>query len=708
MKKKGQITLFIILGILILFAVFAFFYIRSIIIKRAVIEEIPVIVRIPIEFEPIRLFTQECLEKVGTEGLKILGEQGGYIYFEEFGISASSENPTEADALEFAPGSGLYVPYWWYLKAPNDCGGNCLFSSIRPPLYRTIPGDSSIEAQLDRYIETEIKACLNDYNAFKLQGYDITPVGEMKSTTRITSSDVALQLNYPLKVELAEKTFTVSDFYATVPVNLRKIYQFATDITNAQIEYKYLEKQMLDLLNAFTGLDKNRLPPMYVSTFGTEPSLTWLRSTVKERIQEILMIYVPAFQVYNTLNFRNRYVADPVKTAIYQASNLPINLSRESQPYADLAATFSYLGWWPIYFDVNSRGEIIKGQQAINDLAEFFSLGLTRYNTVYDLSYPVVIEIQDPAALKEQGYIFRFALESNFRNNAPIDERFQGLEGVIMFQSSLFCNENQKNSGNVTIKIIDAATNEPIPGVDISFKCGEEGCPIGVTDDDGTLISKFPLCFGGLLILRHPDYFTPTLYLSTDYGEEIELPTIKLNHFIDKEANVLKYMFSRQNNDLIINALALDAADEALIRLTRINDFVGEREHTAAARLFGNQTNATLKLIPGTYEVDIDLFYHEPVIIPEEEREAGFWPFVEEYTMPEIEINDSYVKGGAVLNNETGYLIIPSDKLYEYNTLTFFVVSTEIPERVEEIHDPELTDKLSARFRARLEPKYVS
>lgn len=703
MEKRGQITLFIIIGVIILFSVFTFFYLRSRVIEREVAEELPAVEKVPLEFEPIRLFTQNCLQKIGTEAVKILGEQGGYIDPESFGANIIPQNPTESDALEFAPGSELYVPYWWYLKAPNKCKGNCLFSSMRPSLHRAAPGDSSIESQIDAYIEQEIQSCLNDYAAFEIQGFEITPVGELKSRTRVTASDIALSITYPLKTKLGESSYTIENFYATVPVDLEKIYNLATDITDAQIEHHFLEKQMLDLLNAFTGLDANKLPPMSATVYTTEKSLMWPEAAVRERLQEILMIYVPAFQVYNTLNFAERYMPDPLQAAIYQAAELPIKLSRESQPYSDLAATFSYLAWWPVYFDVNSKGGIIKGEQAVNDLAELFSVGIVRYHTVYDLSYPVVIEIKDPAALNNQGYIFRFALESNFRNNEPIDERFQGLEGVIMFESSLLCNENQKNSGGIKIKTIDAVTDEPVPGVSVGFQCGEEGCPMGETGENGMLVSKFPLCLGGLLVLRHPGYFAPTLYLSTNYNESIDLPAVELYPFIDKEISVRKFNLAG-----FAGPVDLEPADEAIVSLTRVPDFEGDQKHIAIARVFGNQSNSSrLRLIPGKYEVEINLFYHQPVVIPEEEREAGFWPFQEEYTIPEVRINDSYLRGGITFSQKTGYFVLPEDKLYANNTLAFNIVYASLPAKVEELYDPSLSVKFTAEQLAMLNPVYT-
>lgn len=704
LQKRGQITLFIIIGVVILLAVFGFLYIRGYFVERAVTEEIPTVTRIPLEFEPIRLYTQDCLKSIATEGVKILGEQGGYLYFDEFGINRGSSQPTEADAFEFAPESGLYVPYWWYLKAPNNCGGNCLFNSLRPPLHRMAANDRSVEGQLDTYIEKEILACIDNYNSFKLQGYSITPVGEIKSISRVTAYGISLYLEYPLNVGLGDKSAKITDYSSTINLNLNRMYELATYITNMQIKYKFLEKQMLDLITAYSGLDSNLLPPMADSTFSTSPSIIWIKTNVKQRIEEILMTYVSALQIYDTANFRKRYVSDRMQSLIYEAAELPIaNVSREPKPFSDLSVTFDYLGWWPIYFNVNSQGEIIKGTSVINDLAEFFSLGGTRYKTVYDLSYPVSVEIRDPNAFNGAGYIFRFGLESNFRNNAPINEKFQGFEGATIFQPSLFCDYNQRSSGNISIKTVDAITGKPIPDVTIGFKCGEESCAMGVTNANGSLVTKFPLCFGGLLIMRHIDYFAPTNYFNTDYNISAELPTFRLYPFIEKKIRLSEF------NTLPGTSTSIDKNERAIIRITRVKNLDGDPEHLTAADISGNSTEEhTLKLVPGSYEVAIDLLYMAAFTIPKDERKAGNWPFQKEYTIPAVTFDKGYMKGGVLFNNNTGYFVIKPEDLYGNNILNLFVYSSPLPTKIEKIYKVDTTTSVSTHFRNLLEPKFIS
>ena len=112
-SKKGQITVFIIIGILILFAFAGFLYLtKTVITEEFVAEGEPVISAVPQEFQAIQAYTENCLNQVGERGLLILGQQGGYIYPDVLG-EFSSTDPTDSDGINLDP---LKVPYFHFNK----------------------------------------------------------------------------------------------------------------------------------------------------------------------------------------------------------------------------------------------------------------------------------------------------------------------------------------------------------------------------------------------------------------------------------------------------------------------------------------------------------------------------------------------------------------------------------------------------------------
>ena len=166
-SKKAQITIFIIIGIILLFSSALVFYIKNKVSgvepTATIIEKSP-----PADLEGMKDYVESCIYLTAKEGIKKLGSSGGYITPSEFGITKGSE-PTEGNGLELFPNSGYVVPYWHYLKSSNDCTGTCNFASEMPPLKGDNP--RAIESQVSRYIEQNLKYCVNDFfqNGLKIR-----------------------------------------------------------------------------------------------------------------------------------------------------------------------------------------------------------------------------------------------------------------------------------------------------------------------------------------------------------------------------------------------------------------------------------------------------------------------------------------------------------------------------------------------------------
>ncbi len=91
--RKGQITLFVIIGILIIVVVALIFFLR----KPSTGEEAEAQVKVDLELIPIQSFVTNCLYYVGKEGVIRLGAHGGFIQPDQFGIFANPVMPTESN-----------------------------------------------------------------------------------------------------------------------------------------------------------------------------------------------------------------------------------------------------------------------------------------------------------------------------------------------------------------------------------------------------------------------------------------------------------------------------------------------------------------------------------------------------------------------------------------------------------------------------------
>jgi len=204
-----------------------------------------------------------------------------------------------------------------------------------------------------------------------------------------------------------------------------------------------------------------------------------------------------------------------IKQGVYESSVIPLTGA------SGLDVSFTYLPDWEMFLDINSESDTIQPQSS-TVFFDWISFGMQRFKTVYDVSYPVFITLNDPQSLNGRGYALNFALEANVRNNAfPEPGPMLDLEST--FEANLLCDLDKRNSGVLRIIVRDAYTKSTIPNASLTFTVGDKSCPIGMTDPDGVLAQKFPVAIGGVVTFFHPDYLISTAILDTKLDEDGEL-----------------------------------------------------------------------------------------------------------------------------------------------------------------------------------------
>jgi len=703
LKKRGQISVFIIIGIIILLLGGLTFYLKA---RASKIEGVePIIEKVPTQLYPIKLFIEQCIGRTATDGVILIGESGGYIDISEFGIMHTAD-PTISQAVEFSPDSSMNVAYWWYLKSSNDCSGNCEFSSEMPDLKSEMrkgsersPMDTSIEAQIDRYVNENLNKCLNDFKDFKEQGFSVRELGKVTTTTTIKNNDVLVSVNYPLEIKKGEVKSKVSQFFTTIDVDLKNLHELAFMVTSDEINYHFLELNTLNLISGFSEINNEKLPPMAGSKFELGSPVYWTKTDVKTKLEEMLMSYIPILQIEDTLNYQKRDFSDPIKQRVYSQMDIP----SYGDSYRNLGVDFRYLGWWPIYFDINTKSGIIMPESASANFLPL-NIGIQRYNFLYDMSYPVVITLNSPEAFHGKGYSFRFALEANLRNNEPINSSFVSLSGEST-ESSMFCDINKRNSGNIKITTLDAQTSQALEGVMVYYNCGDESCFIGETkikDNEAVLETKFPICAGGKITFTKPDYLGYSKFLSTEVDKEMSLSLTKLEPFEYKNIEIKKKKIVKQDNSWIFNnnALELSSKEQAIIMLERIGKN-GDEEFSTVAEYTGNQNELSkLRIVPGKYKVNIQLILNDEVIIP---KEVKIFPLS---TLPEIKLSP-FLAGGLVFDETTSW---NANSIADYNNIEFYSLYIDIPgipeseRKHDDMNEMNKIEVYSKNYRASLEP----
>lgn len=253
---RGQVAIFIIIGALVLIAFGITLYATS---------QVRTASNQPKELErlgaqPIRDYANSCLNLAATEGLRLLGLQGGMIFKEQGGIhdipgaSASVNGTTVPFAIVEPTGNVGELFFSEPPKYPFEtfpyAGGKLLFKgyygkSRLPPLYKLSEGgyvEGSVQESLESFIATQTPACAS-WDAFNNKGYKVVTGSANASLVFATSQEqfegerfVSVNLKWPVEVTTpgGDKSL-VSDFAVRLPVRLATSYYTAKQVIDDDV-----------------------------------------------------------------------------------------------------------------------------------------------------------------------------------------------------------------------------------------------------------------------------------------------------------------------------------------------------------------------------------------------------------------------------------------------------------------------------------------
>ncbi len=688
--KKSQISVFLILGVVLVAALVVYIGVTEL-GGKGLDAEIENVQRVPREYQPLQDFVTACLKATLRQGLELAGEHGGYVWPERFGIKTNPNNPTEAEGVELFPGTGIIVPYWHYMSSKNDCY-ECDFGSKMPPLHSSGQSafDISIESQLSTYIEENIPSCVSNFSALKKEA---KPLKKPKAVVKVRDQGVLAYLEYPFSVSSGKESFELKNYRYEEPLPLKSIYEFAKEITENEAKHKFFERQTLNLITMASqpGINPNRMPPMTGTELKCGPGVTWVKTNVRENIfKPLLATYLPFMFVYGTRNMMPPRMDDDIRQSIYYQMIMPLNFS-DAKNYAVM---FNYLNW-PVYFQIwPARGDMLSASS--RQKIPLLGFCMNSYEFSYDISYPVLAELQYPDYDNGKGYSFMFALEANIRNNEAVNKTTYKFANTTETQAELLaCNPEQRLSGEVLVNVTDSVFRSGIPGVVVSFcypdadgSCSRDVCTLGETGEKGVWKGRMPTGVG-ILLLSGPDVLNRKLAFGISYNQSrkisVEVPKIvEVNVSIKKRMmrkELVGYLGGKPIYQWKYNPSDTDELSEdekAMITLERVSDY--EDDFTAFASIRGNETK-TMRLIPGTYKLSVMLMSEEKIEIPIEQEcykpvggVLGLFFKRKCVELPGLTMEQSIV-GGAVVDEGNGYITITPEKLRNTKKITFYAVA---------------------------------
>lgn len=331
MQKRGQVTLFVILGI-VLVSVFSFaFFVRGFFVQNQLEKEAEQLVSDFIQTNSINYYVSNCLERVSNEAMKKISLHGGvfdvsgdlgvdYIQYTHLGevhnltyglvpnnfceaVSSYQNTPdypfphNSLVPLGFLSDlvGGTYESYCFHSRAkrsgffgyqslPALCDplGENSFTSTGHLGLRCQPGDEgfpredTIQWKLQDYISDRLLECV-DFSFYEDKGHSIELNEEGVSSSVIYGHDTTTVVaQFPFRVSIrGNEPFVVNkDFSYTSEIRLRQIYQFVSELLEKDArEYFFDKSASYTTLSSFDPLfsvsfHQNACNDCYAPPFG--------------------------------------------------------------------------------------------------------------------------------------------------------------------------------------------------------------------------------------------------------------------------------------------------------------------------------------------------------------------------------------------------------------------------------------------------------
>ena len=213
--KKGQVTIYIIIGIILVLVIGALFLFRPNITK---VEEA---IEVPLELIPVKDYVDDCLRQVVTTGIYLLGTQGGYIF-----------PPSGSLETDFST-----IAYGYNLGKDN------------------LVSISKMEEELSTYIGFGLPDCIN-FSVLEQEGFNITQE-KIEVETNVNYDNIIFEVKYPLEIVKEDYSSKLDKFIQIVPIRLGYVHSVAKDIIKKNVN----NPNWIDLTYLSSiGLEVNIIP----------------------------------------------------------------------------------------------------------------------------------------------------------------------------------------------------------------------------------------------------------------------------------------------------------------------------------------------------------------------------------------------------------------------------------------------------------------
>ncbi len=464
-NKKGQVSLFFLLGVIILISFTLIFFVNE---RLSEYQERTY----SFDVDSVYNYAEGCIDNVGYDLVDSVGYQSGFV---------DVERVDPYSYVDF----GFQIPVWFHLSRED------------------IPDLDEIEEQLEKEALVDLRNCINDFDELT-DRYDFHRRGEDSVEINIFSDYVSFEYNYP--VEVSQKgdsdgdVSMVSSFNSEIRRPLGNFFELAKEITEYQRESRFLE-------NITEEIGSHIFPPNMIDV-GIRPE-TWSLEELERDFYSYLIMNLNEVDLTTDSDDIEGYY-----------SNLAHNLDLE---FEDLEIDLMFSSDFQTRFDgTPRRGDELHSITQRIPSGMGFDIpipGLQITHLLFSYRLPIVFNLHDP----NTGYNFNFGLESYVVNNQP-REGTGWMDLGTDISSSQAC---ENNGSDVTLRFNDKYDRDNyLENVSVYFFCGAD-CYLGNTSYEmysnrPRLDTKLPECNGGFISFEKDGYLQDFVQIE-ETGEDIDL-----------------------------------------------------------------------------------------------------------------------------------------------------------------------------------------
>lgn len=510
--RQGQVTLFIIIGIVLVLALVVVIFITR---EARTIKPEELVTT---GKGPVADYIANCIKKLGEEALSRVGEQGGYVDL--------PQEIAQNGYVHLKTSPFTAVPYWAYGAT------------------RAVPTLQTVKVQIDSHLQQNLRECVFGPGAFT-ETYNLIEQSDITADTNIVDAKVIFNVRWDIEVQdkQGERIQELAEHLAESPAKLKRLYDTAVRITDVELRDLKFEDITQDLI----ALEHPDVPVV-----GFELSCSpkqWKVDAVRHALQELLHVNIGQLKVKGT-----SFVEFPEEFPYYQ--NHYVWDVGDDLVQKSVTVDFGYDASYPFTFDVHPRSGGTMKSSALaagtNPLLSAFCAQSWKFS--YDVSYPVLVTLRDQTT----GYTFKTAFTVHLKRNIPDRKEIipsVPLQGVSSYSDEQFCDTRNTPILVTTAEVVDnggdVSYSEPLDRVNVTYNCLQYQCPFGQTEYDfagmGDVAARqmnVPFCANAVIRGQKAGYKDGWTNLVVKSGARADLQLIPVLAFPSLNISVIKHEIS--------------------------------------------------------------------------------------------------------------------------------------------------------------------